>query len=85
VVSLTGAAVTGTLVFIDPEGDPRLYAGGTVADIQADRDAAIKDRADALLADGTGITATTAQIEAIMAAALAAKDKITQIAQHNPV
>jgi hypothetical protein len=47
--------------------------------------AAIKDRADALLADGTGITATTAQIEAIMAAALAAKDKIAQIAQHSPM
>jgi hypothetical protein len=72
---------------VTPTANPTTLAKAETAfaDIQADLDAAIKDRADALLADGTGITATTAQIEAIMAAALAAKDKITQIAQHNPV
>jgi VCBS repeat-containing protein len=149
-ISPTGA-VTGTVVFIDPEGDPLLYnvlgvagtpapgtiainpstgaflyapnplAGGSatsvtfvvfvndgvhlvaqdvtigvtptadpttlaeaeaaLADNQADLDTAIKDRADALIADATGTTANTAQIEAIMAALLAATDKLYELSQ----
>ena len=151
VVSPTGA-VTGTVVYIDPEGDPLLYnvlgvdgnpAPGsiamnpltgafvyapnplfgdsptsvtfgvfvndavhlvsqnitigvtptaepaTLAEAEtalaanvADLEAAIKDKIDALTTDPTAIAATTAQIEAVMAAVLAAKDKLNQIAQN---
>jgi hypothetical protein len=56
-----------------------------LADIQADLEAAIKDKIDALTTDPTAITATTAQFEALMAALLAAKDKLTAIAVHTAV
>jgi hypothetical protein len=71
---------------VTPTADPTTLAEAetALADNQADLDAAIKDRADALLADAAATTATTAQIEAIMAIALAAKDKIAAIAAHSP-
>ncbi len=68
---------------VTPTADPTTLAEAetAIADIQADLEAAIKAKMDALTTDPTAIAATTAQIEAIMAAAVAAKDKLFAAAQ----
>jgi hypothetical protein len=72
---------------VTPSAEPATLAEAEtgLADIQADLEAAIKDKIDALTTDPTAITATTAQFEALMAALLAAKDKLTAIAVHTAV
>jgi hypothetical protein len=60
---------------VTPSAEPATLAEAEtgLADIQADLEAAIKDKIDALTTDPTAITATTAQFEALMAALLAAR------------
>lgn len=69
---------------VTPTAEPATLAEAETAfaDNLADLEAAIQDKIDALTTDPTAIAAATAQIEAVMAAVLAAKDKLTEIAAH---